>query len=457
MSEAAAPAQSPLRQIVQPFLDLARAPRVLWGMNLSYLVEGFTHFGGVTYLAMYFNLYGGLGDKEAGWMVGALTSGITLAMFFFGGMADRWGARRAIFFSLALMVLGRLLLFLAPALGLAAGGLATPFTGVAFAGILLLVLGFGIYQPAVFAGVCRATTPETSAMAFAMLYAVNNLGGWLPTFMSPFRTRYGIDACFAFFAGATLLGFVALALLLGRTKLDQSPETPKTAEPENKTLSPVAENGLLAWLKRHPLADARFAFFIFSLIPVQTLFAYNWLVLPQYVSRAFAGTWLGAHFEAATALNSLLIFILCPLVAALTARKKTYPMMIAGTAVMAAPAFLLAFGPRVPSLAIYVLVLSIGEAIWQPRFLQHAAEIAPEGRTGAYMGVAYFPWFLTKMLVPMYSGLALSRWCPRSGALSTGTMWLFFAGIATLTPILLILARGWAGRGMKDPAGAAAN
>jgi POT family proton-dependent oligopeptide transporter len=38
--------------------------------------------------------------------------------------------------------------------------------------------------------------------------------------------------------------------------------------------------------------------------------------------------------------------------------------------------------------------MTIGEAMWQPRFLQYAAEIAPEGRTGAYMGVAQFPWFL---------------------------------------------------------------
>ena len=51
--------------------------------------------------------------------------------------------------------------------------------------------------------------------------------------------------------------------------------------------------------------------------------------------------------------------------------------------------------------------MTIGEAMWQPRFLQYAAEIAPEGRTGAYMGVAQFPWFLTKVLVPLYSGLML--------------------------------------------------
>jgi MFS family permease len=212
------------------------------------------------------------------------------------------------------------------------------------------------------------------------------------------------------------------------------------------------DSGFIAWLKQHPLMDPKFSFFIFSLIPVQTLFAYNWLVLPQYVNRAFAGTWVGSRFEAATQANSLLIFILCPIVAATTSRLKVYNMMIYGTAIMAAPAFLLALGPTVWGLFGYVLVLSIGEAMWQPRFLQYAAEIAPEGRTGAYMGVAQFPWFLTKMIVPFYSGSALALWCPASGPQSTGVMWLVFGIVALCSPVMLVLAKGWLGKDFKTTA-----
>jgi len=185
---------------------------------------------------------------------------------------------------------------------------------------------------------------------------------------------------------------------------------------------------------------------------VQTLFAYNWLVLPQYVNRAFAGSWVGARFETATNLNALLVFVLCPLVAAATARAKVYNMMIYGTAVMAAPAFLLVLGPTVGGLFTFVVVMSIGEAMWQPRFLQFAAEIAPEGRTGAYMGVAQFPWFLTKMIVPIYSGAALARWCPAEGPTSTGPMWLIFALVAMSSTVMLVLAKAWLGKDFKTKA-----
>ena len=129
-------------------------------------------------------------------------------------------------------------------------------------------------------------------------------------------------------------------------------------------------------------------------------------------------------------INPLLIFIFTPIVAALTARAKVYNMMILGTLIMAAPTFLLALGPTPVNLFAFLLAMSIGEAMWSPRFLQYAAEIAPEGRTGAYMGVAQFPWFLTKVFVPLYSGWFLQRYCPETGPTQTHTMWFIYACIA---------------------------
>ena len=448
----AAAAPSPLRDIVQPFRDLLKAPRALWAVYLSMLLEGFVYFGMLIYLAMYFNEYGRLTDLHAGWMVGVLTSGITLSMLFFGGNVDRWGLRRTIILALTLMILGRALLALAPRLGLAGGGLVSPFVGVALGGLLLVVLGYGMYTPAGYASVRRFTTPANANMGFAMLYAVMNLGAWLPTFMSPIRQHSGIRGAYAFYAGITAAGLLAFSAMLTRKVEAAASESGSITPLEvRRPASPGRLEGLGRWCRSHPLSDPKFSCFIFCLIPVQTLFAYNWLVLPQYVNRAFAGSWVGARFEAATSLNAILIFLLCPVVAALTARTRVYSMMIFGTAVMAAPTFILALGPTVPGLFAFIVLMTVGEAIWQPRFLQYAAEIAPPGRTGAYMGVAQFPWFLTKMLVPLYSGAALARWCPDPalGPVNTTPMWLIFGGVAMLTSVFLVLAKGWLGKEFK--------
>jgi len=470
MPESTAPSPSPLKEITQPFIDLVHAPRALWAVNLTSLVEGFVYFGMLTYLAMYFNKYGAMGDKEAGWMVGVLTSGITICMLFFGGAADRFGVRRTFIMAILIMLVGRLVLGFAPSLGLRTGGLFTPFNALATGGILFIVLGYGMFYPAGYAAVRKFTTPATANMGFAMLYAVMNLGGWLPTFMSPIRERFEIKGAFIFYAAASAVGLVVLVILLSKATVvkatadaqaasaEAAPAAPTEGAARNAAKGEAAPAGLLPgvrhWLKNHPIADKKFAYFIFCLIPVQTLFAYNWLVLPQYVNRAFAGSWVGARFEMATQLNSLLVFILCPIVAALTTRAKVYNMMILGTAVMAAPAFILAFGPSVLGLFAYLVLMTVGEAMWQPRFLQYAAEIAPEGRTGAYMGVAQFPWFLTKMIVPIYSGVCLARWCPQPGhgIPQTGFMWLIFGCIAVFSTFLLIAAKGWLGKDFKTKA-----
>jgi dipeptide/tripeptide permease len=112
---------------------------------------------------------------------------------------------------------------------------------------------------------------------------------------------------------------------------------------------------------------------------------------------------------------------------------------------MAAPTFFLVIGPNVIPLFAYILLMSIGEAMWQPRFLQLAAELAPEGKTGQYMGIAQFPWFLTKVLTSLYSGYLLSVYCPAEGTQDTEMLWLLYGAIAMITPLALYFARNWMG------------
>ncbi len=193
----------------------------------------------------------------------------------------------------------------------------------------------------------------------------------------------------------------------------------------------------------HPFNNGPFVFFIFILIPVQTLFAHNWLTLPYYISRSFGGTWVGDWFEFFTNINPLLIFILAPLVAALTAKANVFRMMIVGSLVMAAPTFLLALPPNPILLLSYILIMSIGEAIWQPRFLQYVAELAPEGKTGIYMGIAQFPWFLTKMVTGFYSGWFLSNFIPQMGPQNPQTLWFIYGIIAMISPVALLMTAKW--------------
>ena len=103
-----------VKEITQPFKDLVRASRVLWGVNISYFLEGLVYFGMLGLLAIYFNRYAGLDDIAADQMVGILTAGITLSMLFLGATVDIIGVRKSFLISLSLMLVGRVLITIAP-------------------------------------------------------------------------------------------------------------------------------------------------------------------------------------------------------------------------------------------------------------------------------------------------------------------------------------------------------
>lgn len=442
-----------LGEIVQPFIDLVHASRALWGVNVSYLLEGLTYFGVLAYLAIYFNTYVGLDDIQAGQMVGVLTAGITLSMLFLGATVDLIGARRALIISLALMLVGRVFLAEGPDISTTRGMWSITHLLGMF-GIFWIILGYGIYQPACYAAVKYFTTEKTATMGYAMLYGIMNLGAFLAGIVAPpVRHATSMLGVFWVYVGLTVLGIIAVAVILTRRAMqDAMPAARNLPSGPGKTEArkPLKEQ-VLFYIKNFPIRDYRFMFFIFVLIPVQTLFAHNWLTLPQYCNRAFEGT-VSDNFEFFSQVQALLIFILTPIVAAFTSRTNTYSMMIVGTLVMASPTFLLALGPNIYTLSAYLIIMTIGEAIWSPRFLQWVAEIAPKEMTGIYMGIGQFPWFLTKVITAQYSGWFLMHYCPQGvppSQLHTETMWFVYGVIAVMSPVGLLLARRWMLKGFK--------
>ena len=445
-----------VNEITQPFKDLVRASRLLWGVNISYFLEGLVYFGMLGLLAIYFNRYAGLNDIHADQMVGILTAGITLSMLFLGATVDIIGVRKSFLISLSLMLIGRVLITISPDI-LPSSGMWSGVHALAMFGIFWIVLGYGIYQPAAYAAIKRFTTEKNAAMGYAMLYALMNLGGFLPGLISPpVRKAYGITGVFWVYDALTVVGIIVVAVVLSKKTIRQATaklSDEKKAEVDEETDKPFKEK-LKYYIKNFPLKDLRFMYFIFILIPVQTLFAHNWLTLPQYTSRAFTG-FVKDNFEFFVNFNPILIFILTPMIAALTAKKDAYKMTILGTLVMASPTFILALGPNIITLFAFIIIMTIGEAMWQPRFLQWVAEIAPKGMTGIYMGIGQFPWFLTKVVTSLYAGWFLMKYCPEGvppSQMNTETMWFIYGLIAIISPIGLWLSKNWMLKGFKTKA-----
>jgi len=520
-----------IKELKDTFVAFIKAPKALWGINIPYIIEGLVYFGILTILGKYSSENLGLTDAQSGIVYSFVTGGITFAMLLLGGWSDKLGVRTSLALSFIAMLVGRVLVALSGTLGLSSG-LWSPMFFTMTGGLLIMVLAYGLFQPAAYAGVKRYTNKQTAPMGYAVIYGFMNLGAFLSGFISS-TTRHsftnifppnGLTAVFWVYVILTAVSLIITLILLTRktdkdavarvakenaeleekgVKVEEDDDEEKVVKPDVKTnntkliifsllaivfflFSGYGVNneinqiyninllnlnihidlsfilfilmGVLAvidYLKErpwHPFRDKRFTFFIFILVPVQTLFAHNWLTLPYYLDRAFQGTMVSQYFEVFSNLNPVLIFVLTPIIAGLTAKADVYKMMIYGTMVMAIPTFLLTVGPNLYLFLLYVLMMTIGEAMWSPRFLQWIAEIAPEGKVGLYMGVGQFPWFLDKVFTGFYSGYFLEKYCPKDvpvSEMNTGFMWFIYGLIALITPIALILAKNWMKKGFQ--------
>jgi len=445
---------------------LFMASRAFWIVNLVSFGDGIAYFGVLTLLTRYLGTDLAMGTARAGLAVSLFTGLVTLAVAGGGWVADKLGVRRALLASLGVILIGRALLAFCPHLEI--GSMAS-FSAVA--ALVIMALGYGVLEPSMYSGVKEYPDPRTAAISFSLLYAIMNLGIVASNFISPYlRTDssfiqlgafsinglgLGIEGVYWACAIITLIMFLGVLCFLTR-KVDEhdryvAPQAEKETAAEE---AQEVEDDSASWwdrLVKHlgPLADKRFLFFIFMLLPVRTLFAHQWLTIPDYVFRCYPPE-VANKFEWLTGLNPLVICVFVPLFAALTHKVKVIDMMLIGTFVSAATTFLLVPGPDLTRLVLYVIIFSLGEALWSSRFLEYVAALAPTGKVGAYMGLAGIPWFLAKFTTGLYSGTVLDIFVPAQGVQHSGQMWFIYALIAMISPLALLLGRNWLLRGEKE-------
>lgn len=455
---------NPFTELVNAFRALKGAPKGFWYTNYIYWLDGVAYFGMLTLLAMYFHDILGMTDDSGHKIVSAYMALITGFMLVFGPISDKLGVRKSLLVSAALYIIGRSALPLAPHILPVDSSLLLV---VVFAGLLLAAAGNGFMQPASYAGVRKFSDKDTAAMGYGLLYAGMNLGIVFIGFASS-RIRsglhigdiinidgFGIEGVMWFCVGVNVLMLLGLMFFF-TPKVEREAEEAGAAQGEGEPAEKVADKaknpllGALNWLSQSPLSNARFMFFIFALMPVQTLFAYQFLVMPQYVTRAFSEVVANNMEMIVNVSNPLIIVLGVPVITAMTRKVPVYKMMIIGSLVSALPTFFFVLGPSFWLLMAYLVLFSLGEAMWQPRFLQYAAELAPEGQTGAYIAFANLPWFMIKFIAGWYTGRMMDVYCPAEGPLNTETMWLIYGLIAITSPIMLVLAAKWVRKGIDQ-------
>jgi proton-dependent oligopeptide transporter, POT family len=452
-------------EFLKAFRALVKMPVALWLVIWAYSIDAMAYFGVLTLMKPYLHDDIGLSGAWSSVPVSLFTGGITLCWMAFGGIAEKMGPRKGMILALVLSTSGRLLFSYAMFMG-------SLRLSVLLFSLLIVAIAEGMVQSAAYAGIKQYTDEKTSSMGYAMSYALMNVAIVLIGLISPLvRVPYeaaheshqtvvsGIDAVNWTCAGVTGIGLVVYVAFMTKKREDDVIRGPAAVEP-NAPVEP--KKGALRRFadffvgKGSPFLDLRFVFFVFMLMPVRTLFAHQWLTMPDYILGAYPKE-VGDKMEwIVNWINPGIIFFGVPTITAMTKRFNVYTMMIVGTTVSAASTYLLCITPNLTLLITYMVLFSIGEALWSARFLEYAAELAPEGRLSQYMGLANIPWLLAKATTGLYSGWLLEKYCPEQGVQNTQMLWLIYGLIATSTPVGLIIARRWVMKGLKTKAPALA-
>jgi MFS family permease len=481
---------------------LKNSPRDLW-LLFGYKVVEYAAYAAMNMaLILWLTRDCGLGDVAAGSVISAWSILLSVTGMFAGALVDTIGIRRTMILSVFFLILARLALSF----------LTHPALVFVFA-LIPLALGFAIVAPVISVAIKRYTTREGAALGFGLFYVLMNLAFALGgVFFDWIRGRYATrDAAGKIIdenAGAVLLGLhfstyqmifvfclaaTVVSLLITwfvRDGVEMTDDGVIVRQQESKGSGLAALRGAAVetWSVIAGTVRERFFRIYMGLLSltlfVRFVFFHFQYTFPKYGIRVLGeGAKIGSIYGV---LNPVLIVFLVPLVAALTKKTGSYKMMIWGSAISSLSCFLAAMpaswfadltgtvlgelvfirwlgmapdmaallaDPPVPEywpLILFIVVFTIGEAIWSPRLMQFTAEIAPKGREGAYIALSVLPFFVAKFFVGPMSGWLVNAYTPvdAAGAALASyprhhMLWIWIGGMAVLSPAGLLVFRRW--------------
>lgn len=477
---------------------MRQSPADMWLMLIYNIIEYSAYAAINMTLTLWLTADCGVTDLMTGTYIMVWSVLLSIIGMITGAVVDTIGIRKTLLISIVFLLISRFFMAF----------ITNPILAFIL-GFTPMAVGFAIVGPLVSVAIKRFTTKETAAMGFGLFYVLMNLGFAAGGIMfDAVRDRYSLkDAAGKIInenAGLDILGqhfstyqmffvigfaFTILSLIVAYfIKGDKDLQddgaiaiVPKkelgsgfqaisnSAKDVGCTLKKVISEKLF-WVFIGMLALTIFVRFVFY------HFAYTF---PKYgISVLGEGAKIGNIYGV---LNPVLIIFCVPVVAYLTKKTSSYKMLIVGSLVSSLSCFIavippkmfaslttsgvgelifvkwlgladsaeaLAANPPTPEywpLIFFILVFTLGEAIWSPRLMQFTAEIAPKGKEGSYIALSILPFFLAKFFVGPMSGFLIKVYAPFDGGHPLPTpadhamAWVWIGAIALITPISLLL------------------
>ena len=247
--------------------------------------------------------------------------------------------------------------------------------------LFLLPLGNCLGIPVLATGIRRYTTEQARGFAFGLFYVIMNVAALVSgpvvdmlTIGSTGSAATHGDAPAAWsltpYRAVVLTGLLANTIACGVAWTVQ--EVKVTSSLASADVSRIAQPTKLppSTILRQVLTAPSFRRFVvvcLLTVNVRMIFRHLDATLPKYMLREF-----GASVPKGTiySINPALIIILVPLVTAATTHMDPLAVIHGGTYISAASVMFLVMSTSIGACVGFVVVLSIGEAIWSPRLVR---------------------------------------------------------------------------------------
>jgi len=415
---------------------LASAPRELWLAYTLKLLESYGYFSMSIILVLYLTNEFGMTDVEAGAVYGLhgmVTSGVGLLLGF---VIDNLGVRGSLLAGFGIITVSRFILSVT----------TRPWVlkAVLYA---LLPVGSSLGIPVLSMGIKRYTTPARRGFAFGLFYTVMNVAALVSGLLVDclefqFRsgctilgTRYSARRLILLTGTATSAVGLVISFFFREIKVDEGYE--KEAEVGAYKVERKSPWNILREVMCMPSLWRLLGITVIC-VNLKMIFRYLDAMLPTYLVREFGPS---VPKGSIYSINPGIVIALVPMVSAFTSGVPPFTMLHTGSYISGVSALPLALSTSISAAVAFVVILSIGESIWSPRFYDLTVSMAPEGKEGTFIALGSAPLFAAKFPVGLLSGYLLETFCPKEGPRNAQAMWLIVLVMTMVSPVLLTAFR----------------
>ena len=273
-------------------------------------------------------------------------------------------------------------------------------------------------------GVKRYTSAKNRNFAYAMIYAIYNLGGALAGFVVDYVSgstwnlfgtpisglRMALAVGFATNMVCWILAFTLRPIKVEEDSTESLMEDKKV--PANlKTLEKGESNPIV--IIRQVSKDRnfwRFLALMILLVLVKTEWHHNAATLPKFLIRLHGDD---VPYGSIASINWLMCAFLPPIVQSILSHVGHIDIIIAGCYIMGVAPFIMVLSPSVAAACAWNVVFTLGEVLWSPRTPSLAAQIAPQGMEATFFSLSAAPQFMAKWPTGVFSGWLLDTYVPQ--------------------------------------------